>query len=467
MAITVTLTPDFYSGKAGDSIIFTANVQGLGADESVDSYQWKKGGVAIPNSPMTSTHTLSITDASSVGEFSVTAQIDTGTSLENYDSNAVTIIFGAPTLSVKSTPAKFHEFESFTISGKDSVVPSDFAWYRYEWWIDGVHDSSKDSVKAPPVDITISSGLESEKDKKYVLKIAYDTVEANNKPRTISSPEFKPTFESLVDIVSAGITSSADSGFTGDTISITAAFDDIPSGLDIQSLQWKKDGVAIPSATAGTYNLSITDGTSVGSFTCTAKIGKSPTEFVEVISPAKTISYINSPTVTITSDDTSGAVGDEINFTTDVTNLPAGWTVKTYQWQKDGVDISGKTTSDLVLTIADDSYGAYKIVVGIGTGSSATHHFTSNAITISKPANLVSKWTVHPIPWRDTSFTPLGYWVLDEILLQKALGKDWKKDYADYEYTDDVQTILKALNTYGECLIQDSRNGYIYKMSEI
>lgn len=376
MAITVTLTPDFYSGKAGDTVVFVADVQGLGTDESVDSYTWKKGGVAIPNAPMTGTHTLNITDATSVGDFSVTAQIDTGTSLENYDSNSVTIVFGAPTLSIKATPNKFHEFQSFTISGKDSVVPSEFTWYRYEWWIDGVHDSSKDSVKAPPSDIVVSSGLESEKNKKYILKIVYDTIEANASPRTISSSEFSPVFQSLTDIVTSGITSTKDSGTIGDTIQITAVFDDIPAGNDIQSLQWKKDGINITGATTGSYDLTISNSSSVGVFSCVAKIGTDSSHTVDIESVSKTI-------------------------------------------------------------------------------------------TFTAPVELPSRWTVHPIPWRDTSFTPLGYWVLDEILLQKALGKDWKKDYADYEYTADVQTILQALNTYGECLVQDSRNGYIHKMSEI
>lgn len=376
MAITVTLTPDHYFGGAGESVVLTAAVSGLGDSESVDSYTWKKDGVEIPNPVSTTkTHTISITDASSVGDFSVTAQITDGTGLTDYDSNTVTIVFGKPVLTPKSTPVKFSEYQQFVISA-DVTMPAAFTWYRYEWWIDGVHDASLDSVKAAPKSITIAEGSAADANKKYVLKAVYDTVEANALPRTLASVEFSPTFESLTTIVSAGITSTADHGAPGDKITLTAAFDDIPAYADIQSLSWTKGGVVIPGATSGSYDLTVAGSSSVGEFKCIAKIGISATKSVSVSSPAKTITY--------------------------------------------------------------------------------------DAPAIADPL-----WTVHPIPWRSTSFTPLGYWVLDEILYQKALGKDWKTDYADYKYSREVQTLIDAFNDNGECEVQDSRNGYIYKMSEI
>lgn len=376
MAITVTLTPDHYFGGAGETVVLTAAASGLGSGESVDSYTWKKGGVEIPNSVSTTpTHTISITDAASVGDFSCTIQVDTGTGLDNYDSNTVTIVFGKPVLTPKSTPAKFSEYQQFVISA-DVTMPAAFTWYRYEWWIDGVHDASLDSVKAAPKSITIAEGSAADANKKYVLKAVYDTVEANALPRTLASTEFKPTFESLTSIVSAGITSDKDSGAPGDTVSITAAFDDIPAYADVQSLSWTKDGTVIPGATTGSYDLTISGSSSVGEFKCIAKVGIAAGKTVDITSPGKTITY--------------------------------------------------------------------------------------DAPVVADPL-----WTVHPIPWRSTSFTPLGYWVLDEILYQKALGKDWKTDFADYKYSREVQTLIDAFNDNGECEVQDSRNGYIYKMSEI
>lgn len=376
MAITVTLTPSHFFGGAGESVVLTAAVAGLGAGESVDSYTWKKGGVEIPNSVSTSpTHTVSITDAASVGDFSCTAQITNGTDLTDHDSNSVTIVFGKPVLTPKSTPVKFSEFQQFVISA-DVTMPAAFTWYRYEWWIDGVHDASLDSLNAAPKSITIAEGAAADANKKYVLKAVYDTVEANALPRTLSSAQFSPTFESLDAVVSVGITSDADSGSPGDTISITAAFDDIPSYADIQSLSWTKDGSVIPGATTGSYSVVVSGASSVGEFKCIAKIGIAADKTVEVSTPGKTITY-------------------------------------------------------------------------------------------DAPALVDPLWTVHPIPWRSTSFTPLGYWVLDEILYQKALGKDWKTDYADYKYSEEVQTLIDAFNKNGECEVQDSRNGYIHKMSEI
>lgn len=70
------------------------------------------------------------------------------------------------------------------------------------------------------------------------------------------------------------------------------------------------------------------------------------------------------------------------------------------------------------------------------------------------------KWTtVHPIPWRNTSFTWLPYWIFDII----AASDDWREYTGVYQ--DIFDTLKQAYEDYGDVDFIESRNGYIHKLS--
>lgn len=75
------------------------------------------------------------------------------------------------------------------------------------------------------------------------------------------------------------------------------------------------------------------------------------------------------------------------------------------------------------------------------------------------------KWTtVHPIPWRNTSFLYLPYWIHDILIRSKNEGKKWQ-DYADPKYALQIETLKDAYADYGEVSFIESRNGYLYNIS--
>lgn len=78
----------------------------------------------------------------------------------------------------------------------------------------------------------------------------------------------------------------------------------------------------------------------------------------------------------------------------------------------------------------------------------------------------MNKCNVFPMPWVHTSFRPLGYWVLDELESQFKKKKNFMTDYAEYKYSDEVEKLVCAMTNYGECHVQDSRNGYFHKLSK-
>lgn len=75
------------------------------------------------------------------------------------------------------------------------------------------------------------------------------------------------------------------------------------------------------------------------------------------------------------------------------------------------------------------------------------------------------KWTtVHPIPWRNTSFTYLPWWIFDIIVAANVAGEDWR-DYAEEKYAKEFDTLKQAYIDYTDVDFIESRNGYLYKLS--
>lgn len=76
------------------------------------------------------------------------------------------------------------------------------------------------------------------------------------------------------------------------------------------------------------------------------------------------------------------------------------------------------------------------------------------------------KWTtVHPIPWRNTSFTYLPWWIFDIIVAANAASEDWR-DYAEEKYAKEFDTLKQAYIDYTDVDFIESRNGYLYKLSD-
>lgn len=79
---------------------------------------------------------------------------------------------------------------------------------------------------------------------------------------------------------------------------------------------------------------------------------------------------------------------------------------------------------------------------------------------------MATQWTtVHPIPWRNTSFTWLPYWIFDIIVKANTDGEDWR-DYAETKYKLEFDTLKQAYIDYTDVDFIESRNGYLYKLSD-
>jgi hypothetical protein len=150
------------------------------------------------------------------------------------------------------------------------------------------------------------------------------------------------------------------------TLSVTA------TGSATFTYQWRKDGVAIPGATAATLELSSVKLTDAGSYTVvvTNSLGSVTSAAATVAVQAASVA----PTIT------SQLVGLNLQVGQSGTlSISASGTAPlAYQWRRDGVAIPGATGSTLTLAaVTQASAGKYTVVVSNPAGS-----VTSNEATV-------------------------------------------------------------------------------------
>jgi hypothetical protein len=152
----------------------------------------------------------------------------------------------------------------------------------------------------------------------------------------------------------------------------TAAFSVVATGKPVPTLQWKKNGVAIASATNATYTITSVQSTDAGNYTVVASNGISP----DATSAVATLTVGTPATITSQPTDQLVDAGQTATFTVTAT----GTATLTYQWKKAGTDIANATGTTLAITNAQvANEGSYTVVVSNGIGTAAT----STAATLS------------------------------------------------------------------------------------
>lgn len=136
------------------------------------------------------------------------------------------------------------------------------------------------------------------------------------------------------------------------------------SGDDI-SIKWFKDGVEISGQTASTLNISDFDESMAGDYTLKVTSGACGTEVTSQV--AKIVASFPAEITAQPSDKIACEGTEAILF------VKAKGTNLTYQWKKDGTDISGATDDTLkIASAAKSDEGEYSVVVSGACDPSAT-----------------------------------------------------------------------------------------------
>ncbi len=346
------------------------------------SYQWKKDGVDIPGA------TSATYDATSAGTY--TATIINGSCSGPASNSSVITVSSSPSGSI--SPA------SGSICSGGSITLTVTGGTSYQWKKDGVDIPGATSA-------------------------TYDATSAGTYTATIingscSGPASNSSVITVSSAPSGSISPASGSICPGGSLTLT-----VTGGT---SYQWKKDGVDIPGATSATY-----DATSAGTYTATIINGScsGPASNSSVITVSSSPSGSISPA--------SGSICPGGSLTLTVTGGTS------YQWKKDGVDISGATAATYDATSA----GTYTATIINGSCSGPASN--SSVITVSStPTGSISPASGSICPGGSLTLTVTG-----------GTSYQWKKDGVDIPGANSATYNAISAGTYTATIINGSCSG--------
>lgn len=138
-----------------------------------------------------------------------------------------------------------------------------------------------------------------------------------------------------------------------------------------------------------------------------------------------------------------------------------------YAWSVDGSVVPAETGTTFAKTFKAAGSSTVKCEVTYGLvaddGADPQTMEQTATITVEEVPVVVptGHWFVHPLAFKNTSFTWIPYWIYDWM---KA-NPNWRSTPDQSPWPIVTYSIDKAVTDYGDCLMQESRNGYIYKAS--
>jgi|GEM_PF-3535586 len=392
-APTVNLNPISQEACTGDSVQFTI----LASGTAPLSYQWKKDGSNLSdggNISGATSNTLTINPVATAdaGDYTCEVSNDCGTDTSN-----------AATLTVKTPPSVTTHPTSQEICTDDSVqftvAASGTTPLTYQWKKDGSNLSNGGSISgADTATLTIDPVATADAGD-YTCEVTNDcgTDTSNAATLTVKIPPSITTHPSSKEAC------------TGNSVHFTVA----ASGTTPLTYQWKKDGSnlsnggSISGADTATLTINPVATADAGDYTCEVS-----NDCGTDTSNAATLTVNTPPSVT-THPTTQGAcVGDSIQFTV----AASGTTPLSYQWKKDGSNlsnggsISGADTATLAIDpVATADAGDYTCEVTNDCGTD-----TSNAATLTVDEPLID---VTPTGTVDFGWVAIGNTLCREFII--------------------------------------------------
>ncbi len=335
---------------AGSGVTFTVNATGTG----VVAYQWAKDGSPIFGE---TSYKLDLTNLapSDAGAYSVTASTSCGSASSNAAN--LTVQVAAPNITVNpSALVRQCAGTSATLS----VTATGYGTLNYQWKKNGTNINGATNSSLSLSNISASDA-------------GTYTVAVSNLGGTVTSNS------SVVSIKAA-------TAITGQPISTlrrtaTSSFFAVSAtGADGGSFQWKKNGSAILGATGSVLNFANITSNNAGDYS------------VDVTFGCGTVSS-NSASLTVLSsnpDNTSKCAGQNASFSATV---DGGSDAISYQWTKNGVNLSGQTSATLNLSsVSVSDIGNYAVNITVGGNSLLSNNASLTVSTITgQPTSLLRR----------------------------------------------------------------------------
>jgi invasion protein IalB len=329
------------------------------------SYQWRKDGVNIAGATASSLVLNAVTSANA-GNYTVVISNSAGSITSAAATLTVNPAVVAPSITQQPVSQTVAAGNNVTFN----VTATGTAPLSYQWRKDGVNLAGATSAS-----LTLSA-VTSANAGSYTVVISNTagSITSAAATLTVTSATVAPsiTQQPVSQTVTAG---------NNVTFSVTA------TGTAPLTYQWRLNGVNITGATGASLTLSAVTTANAGSYTVVISNAAG-----SVTSAAATLTV--NPTVvapSITQQPVSQTVTAGNNVTFSVT--ATGTAPLSYQWRKNGVNITGATSATLTLSaVTTNNAGSYTVVVrnpaGSVTSSAATLTVrTPITVTLTSPIN--------------------------------------------------------------------------------
>ncbi len=405
--MTLTITSSLTLGTVDDQQVcpggtatFTVTANGTNP-----TYQWRKNGTNLTDGgnisgANTATLTISNVSSSDVATYSCYVTSDCGDATSN-DANLT--LNDATVITSQPQDATVCEGDNVTFS-----VTATGSNLTYQWYKSGVAISGATSANYSLTNVTSADAAG------YYCEVTGDCGTETSNTATLTVNE------------NTAITTQPQSQDVCEGSDVT--FTVVATGSNL-TYQWQKDGSDISGATSDTYTITGVTANDAGSYTCVVS-----GDCGSVTSDAAILSIGAGVTITQQPQSQDACEGSDVTFSVVATgdNL-------TYQWQKDGSDISGATSSVLTLTnVTSSDEGSYTCVITSDCGS-----VTSDAATLT----IGSGVTITQQP-TDQSVCEGGDATFTVVATGDNLTYQWQKDGSDISgATSDTYTITGVTAT--------------------
>ncbi len=338
VAPTITTQPVSQTVNAGANVTFSVGAAGT----APLSYQWQKDGVNISGAN-SSALTLTSVTSSSAGSYRAVVSNSAGSATSAAASLTVNSQIVAPTITTQPV-------SQIVTAGADvtfTVGAAGTAPLSYQWQKDGVNISGANGFILNLASVATSSAGSY----RVIVSNSAGSVTSAAASLTVNPAVVAPT------ITTQPVSQTVDAG-ANVTFTVGAA------GTAPLNYQWQKDGANISGATSSALTLASVTSSSAGSYR--AIVSNSAGSATSAAASLTVNSQVVAPTITTQPVSQTVRAGSAVTFSV----VATGTAPLSYQWQKNGVNISGANGPSLRLSsVSRYDAGTYRVRVRNSAGS--------------------------------------------------------------------------------------------------
>ena len=336
------------------------------------TYQWYKGSSAITGAT-SATYSISSAQLSDAGNYYAVVANSAGSTTSDLAVLTVNAGTSAPVFTTQPSSQTVTAGSSVTFTAAASGTPTP----TYQWRKNGTNIAGATSSSYSIASVVAGdAGTYS-----VVATNSAGSATSNNATLTVNPATSAPVF--TTQPTSQTVTAGTSVTFTG-----------AASGTPTPTYQWRKDGTNISGATNGSYTIANVATSDAGTYTLVATnsagsaTSNGATLTVNAAPPTTT-----APTITTQPTSQTATAGTSVTFTGAASGNPA----PTYQWRKDGSDISGATSSSFTIaSVASSDAGTYTLVATNSAGSATSNGATLTVSAASPPPSVAPAITTQP-----------------------------------------------------------------------